>query len=246
MTSRRVEHHMGTVVSITTRGAVDPGVVDQAFAEVRRIERSFSTFLEDSHISRIQRGELPIERAPIEVREVLAACDGLVEGTGGRFQHRPGGWGLDPSAYVKGWAGDIVGKILAAGGCREYSINMGGDVLSSGGTEQQPWAIGIQHPSEPDSIAAVLPIGTAAVATSGSYERGDHIRGADGSLRSVTVIGPELAIADALSTAMFSGGIGDLRWMTGYPGYEALFITRDRVHWSEGLEGLLAGAIQVG
>lgn len=237
---------MGTVVSITTRGVVDPGIIDQAFTEVARIERSFSTFLEDSDISRIQRGELPIERAPIEVREVLAACESLAEGTGGRFQHHPDGRGLDPSAYVKGWAGDIVGKTLVGGGCREYSINMGGDVLSAGGTEHQPWTIGIQHPTEPDSVAAVLPVETAAVATSGSYERGDHIRGADGSLRSVTVIGPELAIADALSTAMFSGGIGDLRWMGGYPGYEALFITRDRVHWSEGLERLLAGPIQVG
>ncbi len=239
---------MGTVVSIASRGIVDPSIIDQAFAEVRRIEESLSTFIEDSHISRIGRGELDLGRAPIEVREVLAACDRLVEGTEGRFQHRneTGNVPLDPSAYAKGWAGDMVGRILVAGGCRSYSINMGGDVLSAGGTEQLPWSIGIQHPGESDSMAAVLSITSGAIATSGSYERGDHVRGADGSLESVTVVGPELAIADALSTAIYSGGVDDLRWMSGYPGYELLFITGDRVYWSEGLESLLAGPIQVG
>ena len=65
------------------------------------------------------------------------------------------------------------------------------------------WRVGIQHPWERDRVAAVLDVSDAAVATSGRYERGDHVvdpstgRPATG-LASVTVVGPDLALADAL------------------------------------------------
>ena len=92
---------MGTVVSVTIRDFVDPAAVDEAFAEMRRIEDVFSTFLPDSEISRIGRGELDLRRAPTEVRDVLEVCDDLVARTGGRFQHRPDRPGA-PSVLVGG------------------------------------------------------------------------------------------------------------------------------------------------
>ena len=72
--------------------------------------------------------------------------------------------------------------------------------------------MGIRHPCEHRSLAAVLTLaGAAAVATSGTYERGPHIldphtgHPAAGAL-SVTVVGPELATADAYATAAFAMG----------------------------------------
>jgi FAD:protein FMN transferase len=239
---------MGTVASVTTRGITDPGSVDAAFSEMRRIEQMFSTFLPNSAISLLGRGEITMSNAPWEVRDVLAACDRLVEGTGGRFQHcrsGAGGPGIDPSAYVKGWAGDRAAAVLRRAGVDRFSINVGGDVLSSGGTTETPWNIGVRHPAASRAAAAVLALRDGAVATSGAYERGDHIWGLDRTLDSVTVIGPELAVADALSTAIFAGGISDLNWLKNYQGYETMFIFQGRVNWTTGLEGLLCQPLRV-
>jgi FAD:protein FMN transferase len=247
-TYRQIEPLMGTVASVITRGITDPGLVDAAFSEMRRIEQMFSTFLPNSAISQLGRGEITMNQAPWEVRDVLAACDRLVEGTGGRFQHCPSGAsgsGIDPSAYVKGWAGDQAAAVLRRAGVDRFSINVGGDVVSSGGTSDTPWNIGVRHPAYSQAAAAVLPVRDAAVATSGAYERGDHIWGPDRSLDSVTVIGPELAVADALSTAIFAGGVSDLNWLKNYREYETMFISRGRVNWTTGLEGLLCQPLRV-
>jgi FAD:protein FMN transferase len=248
-TYRRAVPLMGTVASIVIRGVIDPEAVDDAFAEMRRIESVFSTFIPDSPISRLGRGEIRLSQVPWEVRQVLNACESLASGTMGHFQHRrpgPNQTLLDPSAYVKGWAGDRAATVLRNGGAGSFSINVGGDVLSAGGTPQRPWDIGIRHPDDPLQVGAVLSILDGAVATSGSYERGNHVWGSDGTMQSVTVTGPELALADALSTAIFAGGVDDLGWMANYQGYEVMVIANDRVHWTSGLEDFISGRLRVG
>jgi thiamine biosynthesis lipoprotein len=71
-----------------------------------------------------------------------------------------------------------------------------------------------------------------AVATSGLYERGDHIvdpssrRAPDGVL-SVTVAGPDLGTADAYATAAFAMGSDGPGWTLGLDGYEAMTILAD-------------------
>jgi thiamine biosynthesis lipoprotein len=68
-----------------------------------------------------------------------------------------------------------------------------------------------------------------AVATSGSYERGQHIvnpvsgRAPTGVL-SVTVTGPDLGLADAYATAAFAMGEDGPGWTAGLDGYEAMTI----------------------
>ena len=68
-------------------------------------------------------------------------------------------------------------------------------------------------------MAAVLAVSDRAVATSGDYERGDHVSGrANRSrrdrLRSVTVVGPRLAFTDAYATAVYAMGLEGLAWLT--------------------------------
>ena len=96
------------------------------------------------------------------------------------------------------------------------------------------WRVGIQHPWVRDRVAAVLMVTDAAIATSGRYERGDHVLDprtglpATG-LASVTVVGPDLAIADAYATAAVALGPGvGMRWLTTRVGYEGMAITDDR------------------
>ena len=91
-------------------------------------------------------------------------------------------------------------------------------------------------------MAAVLGVRDRAVATSGGYERGDHIvdplsGAAPAGLRSVTVVGPGLAFTDAFATAIYVMGLPGLGWLEGEADYAAFVITDDdRSVWTPGME----------
>lgn len=90
--------------------------------------------------------------------------------------------------------------------------------------------------------AAVLAVEDGAVATSGTYERGAHLWGErhPDALLSVSVVGPDLATADALATALWAAGEGWPRWLAAFAGYEVLVIGADReVRWAAGLDDRL-------
>jgi FAD:protein FMN transferase len=228
-----VEHVMGMPIGIDVR---DPDVpeeaLDRCFAWLRDVDATFSTYRADSEISRIDRGELALGDARAEVREVLARCEELRVQTGGYFDARFAG-ALDPSGLVKGWSVDRAAALLLAAGARNFSVNAGGDVRVRGAARPgEPWRVGIQHPRVRDRVAAVLAAHDLAIATSGAYERGDHVidphsgRPPVGVL-AVTIVGPELATADAYATAAFAMGADGPRWTAGLHGYEAMTILAD-------------------
>jgi thiamine biosynthesis lipoprotein len=106
-----------------------------------------------------------------------------------------------------------------------------------------PWRVGIRHPWQADKISWVLAVSTGAVATSGTYERGGHVlnprtgRPAQG-LRSVTVVGPDLSLADAYATAALAMGEAGITWLAklAAAGYESAAVTDDgRAFSSSGL-----------
>ena len=232
---RRIEHVMGMPVVVDVRDeGVGDGGLDEAFAWLRRVDARFSTYKEDSEICRIDRGELSLEDAHADVRAVLARCEELRRETGGYFDPRAGPDGaLDPSGLVKGWAVDGAAGILEAAGATSYAVNAGGDIrLRGGALPDDRWRIGIQHPLERDRIAAVVESRDLAVATSGAYERGEHVfdphthRPPAGVL-SVTITGPDLATADAYATAAFAMGRRGAQWTATLDGYEAMSILAD-------------------
>lgn len=154
--------------------------------------------------------------------------------------------GLDPSGLVKGWSIEAAGDILGLAGARNFSINAGGDVIARGEPEPgRPWRVGIRHPELADRLAAVLEVRDLAVATSGAYERGEHIRDPHTGrpprgLRSVTVVGPSLTYADAYATAAFAMGADGLPWVARHPGYGVYGITDDEsVQFTPDIERLL-------
>jgi thiamine biosynthesis lipoprotein len=239
----RVEQIMGTAISLDLRApVVSPSVIETALDHLRDINARFSTYRADSEISRLGRGELPAADCSPDVREVLARCEELRMLSGGFFDvraHRADGR-LDPSGFVKGWAVEAAVAILDAAGARNYCLNAGGDVIARGEPEPGlPWRIGIRHPEIPDRVATVVEARDLAVATSGGYERGDHIgdphtgRPARGVV-SVTVVGPHLAEADAYATAAFAMGEAGLSWIATLPGYAGRMITAGRrLVWTE-------------
>ena len=230
---RRIEEVMGIPVGIDVRDAgVDPAFVDRAFAWLRWADVTFSTYRPDSAISRMNAGTLALGDAAPEVREVLARCEDLRARTGGCFDVRARG-ALDPSEFVKGWAIEAVAGMLVAAGARNLCVHAGGDLCVRGERSPgQPWRVGIQHPWRRDRVAAVLRTRGLAVATSGSYERGAHVvdprtgRAPQG-VASVTVLGADLATADAYATAAFAMGVDGPAWTAGLEGYDALTILAD-------------------
>src|SRR4051812_38002054 len=226
-----VRHIMGMPIGIDVR---DEGIdVEAAFAWLGEMDATFSTYRDDSEISRLDRGEIALADCRPEVDEVLTRCLALERATSGFFSARPGDR-LDPSGLVKGWAVAGAADRLAAAGARSFCINAGGDVVARGRPEpDRLWRVGIRHPVELDALAAVIAIEDLAVATSGEYERGAHIldphtRRPPTGLLSVTIIGPDLATADAYATAAFAMGADGPAWTAGLTGYDALCITSDR------------------
>jgi thiamine biosynthesis lipoprotein len=125
--------------------------------------------------SRLDRGELSLRDAHSCVVEVLEHCERLRRATAGAFDVRAAGR-LDPSGYVKGWSVDRAAAMLAAAGARNYCVDAGGDLVVRGGADTgRGWRVGIRPPGRPDRVVAVLELTDAAVATSGAYERGDHV-----------------------------------------------------------------------
>ena len=83
----RVEHIMGTAISLDLRTASTPApAVDAAFAHLRDIDARFSTYRPESEVSRLGEGELREAQASADVRHVLAVCDHLARASDGAFE----------------------------------------------------------------------------------------------------------------------------------------------------------------
>ncbi len=151
-----------------------------------------------------------------------------------------GGWfdpwavpgGFDPSGYVKGWAAQNALAAFRADGIRGVLVNAAGDIASSGGLgEGRPFRIGIADPRSPLRLAEIVEL-AGAIATSGTYERGDHLIDPHSGrpaprAASASVTGPDLGLADALATAVAVAGEPGLELIEKLDGYEALIINSD-------------------
>ena len=238
----RIEHVMGMPVILDVRdGLTGEDAIDEIFAWFHWVDETFSTFKPDSEICRLDRGELGLDDAHPEVREVLARCEQLARETGGYFDARASvSRRLDPSGLVKGWSVDRAAALLEEAGATSYAINAGGDLRLRGGAwPADHWRVGIQHPRRRDRIAAVVEGRDLAVATSGAYERGEHVfdphtGAAPRGVLSVTVTGPDLGTADAYATAALAMGRRGAQWAATLDGYEAMTILADeRVLFTE-------------
>ncbi len=137
-------------------------------------------------------------------------------------------------AWAKGYAVDRATAVLRSRGVTAALVNAGGEIRCYG----RDWTVGVQHPRLPGALVASLHPGTAAVATSGDYERffaqdgiryhhlldprtGMPARGC----RSVTVLAGSCARADALATAVFVLGPREgLALVERLPGVECLIV----------------------
>jgi thiamine biosynthesis lipoprotein len=176
------------------------------------VDDIFSTYKPESEVSRLRAGKIRLEECHPDLQEVWALCEYAREVSDGYFDPWCVEGGFDPSGYVKGWAGDKGIALLKKHGAENVQINCAGDLSLAGGLENGlPWNIGIRHPEQAHTVVKVFDIMDGAIATSGTYERGAHIRDPHTGLiaigaRSATVYGPDGGLADALATAMVVAG----------------------------------------
>jgi len=209
---RFVETVMGIPMSIDIRDGGDAApAAERAFGVLRAADRRFSTYRPDSEVSRANAG-MREEQPSADFEEVVAIGEAAAVASRGAFRVRrlDGTWDLD--GVVKGWAAARAARELDAAGFRDYCLNAGGDVIVSGSPGGgRPWTVGIRSPHSPAAMLTALQVTGGAVATSGAYERGEHI--VDGrtgsparSLLSATVVADDLTTADVWATAVFALG----------------------------------------
>lgn len=230
---------MGTTASIHVNDAVSQEefteIVHIAHTELERLESMFSVFQPESEISRINSGALHHLDASPEVIEVLDHCAWLEQASQGAFSIRRSRTtsSINPSGFVKGWAGERTTNMLRSHGLEHFYLGIGGDYALIGGmTSDQPWRIGIVDPRDASQLVGTVDAVTGAIATSGTAERGKHIWDARtetvaDSFLSVTVVGPQLMWADAYATTVFVMGEAGVEWMKQFPNYNVMPVRED-------------------
>lgn len=235
-----LEPVMGTVVGVNSPDPLPPEGLAKAVEALHEADRVFSTWDAESPMSRLRSGRARLDQLEpgqaAVVAEVLERCRLAREITGGAFDPWAMPGGVDPTGLVKGWAAARALRALTTAGAANVMVNAGGDIAVSGGPGEGSWRIGVRHPAQADAYAAVIEV-TAAIATSGDYERpGQLVDPATGRTArvaaSATVTGPDLDLADALATGLAVAGRSLLAAIDALPGYEAYLITDAGRHYA--------------
>jgi FAD:protein FMN transferase len=211
--------------------AAQAEALDRVFEDFALLDRTFSPFRHESEVSRINLDDLQIEEAGELVNQAVEMCRQYERATDGYFSAWLAGR-FDPSGLVKGWAIDRASSILDRFGYRDFFVDAGGDVQTKGhNAEGGSWRVGVRHPVERDKVVRVVLASGLAVATSGTYEKGEHIVDPHtgkpaNALLSFTVVGPDILQADVYATAGFAMGSRGLEFVARSTGYEAFAIDR--------------------
>ncbi|MFV0634801.1 FAD:protein FMN transferase [Demequina sp.] len=226
-TVRRSVTAMAMDFTLDVHGGVREDTLDAVMAQVAKdlewVDSTFSTWRDDSWISRLRRGQATVADAPALVVEVLDLCERFRDETDGAFDARGPDGLLDPTGIVKTWAMERVRWRLGLLGAGGWLWGCGGDATASGrGPAEGGWRIGIADPrEEPGPQAAtmrriVLGRGMSAIATSGHAHRQGHVwdpfsRAPAQYFSQVSVAGDDLVKCDAWATAVLAGGKRTLR-----------------------------------
>ncbi len=162
---------------------------------------------------------------------------------------------LDVGAIAKGYATERIAEALIERGVSGYALDIGRNIrlvgARSGG--DATWTVGITHPNSSGDIIKTVAISDTSLVTSGDYERyfisgGEryhHIIDKDTLypatyFTSVSVITPDSALADALTTALFCMPLEDgLDLISSLDNVEAMWVTADyTVYESRGFASL--------
>lgn len=222
----RAQQLMGTLCEITAHGDKKESVnnaISKAFAEISRLEKLMSTYIETSEISQINsRNEKTTFSVSVDLLRLVKRSNQLSAETNGAFDITlsPNGYKfiltddetqtiqiknaalkLDLGGIAKGYALDQAAEILKIEGINSARINFSGNILVFG---PQEWTIEL-----PDGKNTKIK--NESISTSSQNNQPGHIidpktgKPAPGS-NFVSVIAKTGTDADALSTAYFVMG----------------------------------------
>jgi len=228
MKQQKILMGMTIIIEIADEN-IDEEIFNKIFSYFKKIDRRFSTYKENSEISKINRGELAPNEWSREMKEIFKLSEKTKSETDGYFDIQKPDGKYDPSGMVKGWAIWKAANLLKKNGYKNFYVEAGGDIETFGKNhEHKPWQIGVRNPFKTDEIIKKLSVKNKGVATSGIYARGQHIynpKKPNEKIRdivSLTVIGPNIYEADRFATACFAmgkDGIYFLEKLSGFEGY---------------------------
>ncbi len=155
---------------------------------------------------------------------------------------RKEGMKLDLGGIGKGYAADRVRDYLISKGVRRAILNLGGNIYAMGEKDEEtPWTVGILSPIDESGILTTVKVVSKSVVTSGAYERyfiEDGVRyhhiidsktgyPSDSDLVSSSIVSESSTLADALSTAVFIGGIESAEELSESFGVEIILADKD-------------------
>ena len=164
---------------------------------------------------------------------------------------------LDVGAFAKGYAVEMVARMIEEKGKTGYTINVGGNVRTVGTKGNgDKWKTGIENPNDTSQYIEIIKLAGEAVVTSGSYQRYYYVDGksyhhiidpetlmpASKGFVSVSVICKDSGLGDGLSTALFCMSIEDgMAFVNSLDGVEAMWVTDDEVkYYSNGFNSFVA------
>ncbi len=213
---QRARFLMGTVCEVAVTGEHADTQIEAAFAEAKRVEQMLSIWIDDSELSRVNRGAMPGD----ELRALLDVTADWTKKTNGTFDPRYDKKRIDSGAFGKGYALDRM-LALTTG---DALIDFGGQLIIRGERE-----VAIADPKHRDVPVLALKLANASLSTSSTSEQPNHIidprTGKPVPARgSVSVITDDGLTADILSTALYVMGEDEgLRWADDH-GVAAIFI----------------------
>lgn len=163
---------------------------------------------------------------------------------------------LDLGAVAKGRLGEVLSQDLKELGVTSALLELGGNIQTVGTKPDGfRWRVGIQDPnSQEGGYLAIVEVADQAVVTSGDYQRYFEQDGqtychimdpataapADSGVDSVSIVGSDGTVCDALSTALFvMGEEKGAQFWKDHPemDFEAIFVSQDgSIAVTEGLE----------
>jgi thiamine biosynthesis lipoprotein len=233
---KQIKILMGMPVTVEV---LDPGVKEATLAEVflyfKYVDDTFSTYKDESEIMKINRKELAEKDWSADMKTIFALSEKAKKDTDGYFDIMTPKGTYDPSGIVKGWAIWNASQILTKQGFRNFYVDAGGDVQTSGkNADGKKWRVGIKNPFNPKEIVKTVHASGEGVATSGTYIRGEHIYNPKTGLPardivSLTVVGPNIYEADLFATPAFAMGHDGINFIERQAGLEGYMIDKDGV-----------------